>query len=125
MTPGDEFKMFQTGSLRFGILICADVLYTESFEFYHKNPVDIIFAPVTSIYKEDDTRHTKVLRDNKIWLTGAQIAGCCVVKVSGVGTVFGKKLLGRSLVVSPEKFIFRSSVVNEEKEGIIVVELEL
>jgi len=125
MTPGEKFKIFTVNFLRIGILICADVLYTESFQFYRENPVDIIFAPVTSIFKEADTKHTKIIRDNKIWLAGAEIAGCHVVKVSGVGRMFGKKLLGRSLVVSPERILFRNSSDNEEKKGIIVTELDI
>jgi len=125
LAPGEHFKVFEVNDIKIGVLICADALFIESFEFYRENKVDIIFVPTTSPHKEGDTMHSKYERDKKIWLAGAQTAGCHIVKVSGVGTIFGKKILGRSLVVSPEKIVFRNSIVNEEKEGIISVDLNL
>ncbi len=125
LTPGENFRVFKINGLKIGLMICADVLFMESFQFYNVHKVDIIFVPTTSSYKEEDTPETKLKRDEEIWLKGAKIADCYIIKVSGVGKILGRKILGRSLVASPEKIIFRNNTDGEKQEKIISINLNL
>jgi predicted amidohydrolase len=101
ITPGDTFASWMIDGVRVGILICADVLHPECFEEMEKQQVDIIFVPTTSPYRADDTAESKKKRDESIFVRGAEISKSYVVKSCATGTIFGKRLHGRSLIAAP------------------------
>ncbi len=101
IAPGDTFTSWKIDGVRVGILICADVLHPECFEEMAKQRVDIIFVPTTSPYRPDDTAESKKKRDEGIFVRGAEIAKSYIVKSCATGTIFGKKLQGRSLIAAP------------------------
>lgn len=125
LSPGDEYKIFEVAGIRFGVLICADVLSEESFRAMRKLQTDLIFVPVTSPYRTDDTLEKKLERDKIIFERGAQISGSYVIKVSAVGTLFGGQLQGRSLVAAPWGVLLRVPENKEKEEMILYCELDL
>ncbi len=124
ITPGDEFKTFSAYGLKFGILICADVLNHNGFNFMKENRVKIIFSPTFSPKKEE-TAETKFRRDNDIYVRGAEISGSTIVKVCGVRSEFKDFLQARSLVANSRGILFRVLPEDEEKEMIIMKEIEI
>jgi predicted amidohydrolase len=106
IVPGQMFSSWNIEGVRVGVLICADVLHPESFEEMGKQEADIIFIPTTSPYLPDDTLEAKKKRDEGIFVKGAHSARGYVVKTCAVGSIFGKRLQGRSLVASPEKLLW-------------------
>ncbi len=124
ITPGDEFKTFSAYGIKFGILICADVLNHNSFKFMGENRVKIIFSPTFSPKKEE-TDEIKFRRDNDIYVRGAELSGSTIVKVCGVRSEFKDFLQARSLMANSRGILFRVMPEDEEKEMIIMKEIEI
>jgi predicted amidohydrolase len=99
--PGKEYRVFDVNGVRFGILICADVLNPQSFIDMRRFGAEIIFAPTVSPYRENDTVFEKTRRDTEIFVAGAQAARAYIVKTCGIGTIFGHRLQGRSGIFAP------------------------
>lgn len=125
LATGNEYKVFEAGGVRFGVLICADVLYEESFLEMRQLRPKLIFIPTTSPFKPNDTLEQKLARDKEIFQRGAELSQAYVVKVCAVGTLFGGRLQGRSLVAAPWGILWRVSPEDEEKELIQAYELDL
>jgi predicted amidohydrolase len=122
ITPGDEYKVFDTGNIKIGILICADALYHGAWESLSKLSPDIIFAPTFSPYKDEEV-NAKFERDNNIYVSGAKTCNCPVVKVCCIGTFKDTRLQGRSLVASQTEVIWRALPDEEDKKIIKTIEL--
>jgi predicted amidohydrolase len=99
--PGDKLYTAVIDDVKIGLMICADALNPELFAAFRPEEVDLIFIPTTSPYRPQERKIEKFRRDNEIYVDGAQRALSYVIKVCGVGTLFGKRLQGRSLVASP------------------------
>jgi predicted amidohydrolase len=119
---GTEYRSFDVGSLRIGILICADVLNAESFKKMREHRCDMIFVPTTSP-KKRETVEEKHGRDERLFVQGARTAGCYIVKCCAVGTLFGHPLQGRSLIASPGGIVQRASVEMEDSSFVMKSEL--
>lgn len=122
--PGDEYRSFNVGDLRIGILICADVLNAESFVKMQNHGCDIIFVPTTSPKKEESVAE-KHDRDERLFVRGARVAECYVAKCCAVGTIFGHPLQGRSLIASPEGIVERAGVEMENASFVMKTELSV
>ncbi len=124
ITPGKEFRVFSAYGIRFGILICADVLNHSGFNFMRENRVKIIFSPTFSPRKEESVE-TKFKRDNDIYVRGAERSGSTIVKVCGVRSEFRDFLQARSLIADKNGVLFRVMPEDEEREMIIMKEIEI
>jgi predicted amidohydrolase len=123
--PGKNIASFEIDGVRIGVLICADVLNENSFRELHKKAVDIIFVPTTSPHRPEDTLFDKQLRDNEIFVRGAQRANAYVVKAGGVGTLFGRRLQGRSGIFAPWGVLAKVKIEDEDRRRILFAELDL
>ncbi len=101
ISPGTAFSSWRIDGVRIGILICADVLHPECFEEMERQQVDVIFVPTTSPFRPDDTPDEKGKRNEGIYVKGAQISRSYIVKTCATGSIFGRKLQGRSLIAAP------------------------
>lgn len=119
ITPGNEYKAFQWGDMRIGLLICADVLYPESFLALRELKPDLVFIPTTSPYKPDELPEAKFARDIEIFAKEAAIANALLFKVNACGTIIGHRLQGRSLIASPGKILWRIEPGDEDKSALI------
>ena len=123
--PGKEYKVIDWRGVRVGLLICADVLNRSSFENMKELNPDLIVVPVTSPYQESETIDAKYARDNELFIEGARIAGCPIVKVGSVGKIAGRMLQGRSLVASETEILFRVSPEAEAEPTLKIIDLTL
>jgi len=123
--PGTEYKVIFWNSIRVGLLICADVLYPESYHNLLGLRPDIVIIPVTAPYQRNETSEKKFARDKMLFERGAKILGCPVVKVSSVGKIAGHQLQGRSLVATPNGIIFRVPPENEDESILKIMKLSL
>jgi predicted amidohydrolase len=123
--PGREYAVVSFNGIRVGLLICADVLYPESYLAIARLKPDLIIIPVTSPYHEGESVEQKHRRDNELFLTGARLANCPVVKVGSYGRIAGRPLQGRSLVATPEQIIYRVAPEDELKEAFKIIELSI
>ncbi|PWB68790.1 hypothetical protein C3F09_10990, partial [candidate division GN15 bacterium] len=98
ISPGNRSLLLTVDDVRIGVLICGDVFYPELYDEMGQLGADIVFVPTTSLYRPDDSLSQKRYRDRKYFIDGAERAGGYVVKVCGVGQVFGRPLQGRTLV---------------------------
>jgi predicted amidohydrolase len=105
--PGSEYRVFDYDGLKIGMLICADVLHRASFYNIRGLNPDFLVVPVTSPSREGETVSEKYDRDEELWVKGARIAGCPIVKVGSVGKIAGRQLQGRSLAANGNGIIFR------------------
>jgi Predicted amidohydrolase len=121
---GSEFKIFNIRGLRIGVLICADVLNLRSFEELSSLDCQLTFIPTASPYREGESVEEKYERDRSIFLEGAKKLGCPVVKTCGVGTTFGHRIQGRSLIATPEKILARAEPDQEDQSLLLLAELE-
>lgn len=118
LTPGRSFSAFDIRGVRVGLMICADVLYPDSFEEMNKLNCDVVFVPTTSP-KKTETLADKLERDETIFVKGAQTARAYIAKCCAVGKIFNSPIQARSLIASPEAILQRAGLDEEEKPLII------
>lgn len=123
VTPGSEFVIVEALGLRLAPVICADVLYPDTFARAAALSPDLILAPMSSPYRPDDSPESKDARDRDIFQQGAARAGAAIVKVGATGTLFGRRLQGRSLVATPREILFRTPFHEETERRNWVVEV--
>lgn len=121
--PGTEFVLVEALGLRLAPVICADVLYPDTFQEVARLRPDLILAPMSSPHLPEDTAEAKDTRDREIFLKGAAQAGATIVKAGGVGHLFQRPLQGRSLVATPEAILFRTPFEEEHARRTWVVDL--
>jgi predicted amidohydrolase len=124
ITPGKEFRVFNINNVKIGLMICADALSKKAWQDMTNLKPDIIYIPTFSPYKKE-TKQEKFLRDNEIYVNGASMCNCTVVKVCCIGKFHEAQLQGRSLVATPEKILWRVMPDQEDKKIIKTIELEV
>jgi len=122
ITPGNEYKLFSIKNVNFSVIICADVLYEDTWNELIKIKPQILFIPTFSPYKEENVKE-KFLRDNKIYLEGAKKVGCFIIKTCCTGIFKTTKLQGRSLITGPDNILWRVNPEDEDKPQIKFYEL--
>ncbi|HQI19830.1 MAG TPA: carbon-nitrogen hydrolase family protein [Leptospiraceae bacterium] len=115
LTAGTEAGVFILGGFRFGVLICADVLEPKLIDELAEMGVKLVFAVMNSPYREETVEEKKA-RDEKLFCAPAAKHGLVIAKCCGVGTTFGRKIQGRSLVVTPTGISWRVSLGEEDSE---------
>jgi len=125
VVAGKEIKGFDIDGMKIGVLICADVFDPGAFKRLKSQKVELIFVPVTSPYRPDDTMFEKQLRDNTIFVRGAQLANAYVVKTGGVGTLFGHPLQGRSGIFAPWGILAQTAIEDERRKRILIGQLDM
>jgi deaminated glutathione amidase len=123
LTPGEGSQVLRVRDFNLGLLICADVLYLESFRQIAPLQPDLIAIPTDSPFRADDTEERKFARDQDIFVTGARIAKAVVLKTCGVGGLLGHPLQGRSLICSPEGVLIRVEPSDERQERILIARI--
>jgi predicted amidohydrolase len=123
ITPGADFVVLEALGLRLAPVICADVLYQDTFERIAALDSDVILAPMSSPFRPDDTPRDKDTRDREIFLRGAASAHAPIVKAGGTGHLFGRPLQGRCLVATPDTFVFRTPFEEETARHAWVVDV--
>jgi N-carbamoylputrescine amidase len=125
ISPGDRHFVFDHEDVRVGVLICGDVFHGDRFAELGEHQCDIIFIPTTSPFRPDDTIDAKIERDRKYFVHGAHLSGAFVVKVGGVGEIFGRPLQGRSLIAAPWGVEQRVDFTAERDQRILSATLDL
>jgi len=123
--PGKDYRVFDVNGVRIGILICADVLKSASFEKMRELGAEIIFAPTISPYRDNDTVFDKLRRDTDIFVAGSQTARAYVVKTCGIGTIYSSPLQGRSGVFAPWGVLSRVPPDAEDQKMILTEYLDI
>ncbi len=123
ISPGNIHRAFQWGEYRVGLLICADVLYPESFRALRALKPDLIFIPTTSPYKPGEPSEEKFARDSNIFAKGATEADAVLFKISASGSIVGHRLQGRSLIAAPGRICWRVQPEDEDKSFLILANL--
>jgi predicted amidohydrolase len=117
----DGFDMMEINQLKLGILVCADVLYPEACRVLGLFGCDIVINPVVSFYHDVDV--TKDAREC-LFVSRAIDNDYFLIKPSGIGkTPWGRKIVGRSLIVSPWGVIARYE--NENRPQVLTAALDL
>lgn len=106
-----------------GVAICADCLHRETFDQYAERGIDILFVPNASPYREGESADAKFQRDDEIFVAGAKRMGAYVIKVCGVGNVFGHPLQGRSLIAAPWGVLNRVPPSEENRSQVLAATL--
>ncbi len=125
ITPGDSVSVFEVRGWRLGFLICADVLFPDSFRELAKLQPDLIVMPTISPFLQDDTMEKKFRRDQEIYVAGSQTTGAYLLKACGVGSFMRTRLQGRSLICSPKEVINRIDPPAEALENVLTAEIDL
>lgn len=124
ITPGDAYRVFEAHGITFGILICADVFDEDGFHFMKEQGARLIFSPTFSPKKEESADE-KFARDRDIYVRGAALSGSVIVKVCGVKSDFRNFLQARSLIADGRDVIFRVMPDEEDREMLIMREIEV
>ncbi len=125
ITPGEKSLVLDIDGVRIGIMICGDVFQPRQFDEMGKAGVDIIFVPTTSPYRPDDSISQKNYRDKLYFIDGAIRSSSYLIKVCGVGELFGRPLQGRSLAASPWGVVSRVETDGEQQKRILSITLDL
>lgn len=124
ITPGTDYKVFQSRGVCFGILICADVFFEESFLTMKRMGAQIVFIPTFSPRKIE-TIEEKYRRDQDIFVKGAHISDCVLAKVCGVPSAYKDFIQARSLITDAKGIIYRVPPEAEERSLIIKQEITI
>ena len=122
---GTEFKVFELNGLRVGVLICADVLFERSFQELSPLRCDIVFIPTASPYRVSESISEKFARDQSIFVEGARKLRSPIIKTCGIGTTFGHRIQGRSLIATPEEVLMRAEPHQESSSLVLLTEITL
>lgn len=125
ITPGESFVLVDVLGLQLAPVICADVLYPDTFDQVASLRPDLILAPMSSPFRPVDPEAEKDERDREIFVRGAARARAPIVKAGGTGTLFGRPLQGRCLVAAPDGILFRTPFSEESERRTWVVEVPL
>ncbi|MCP4633079.1 MAG: carbon-nitrogen hydrolase family protein [candidate division Zixibacteria bacterium] len=125
LTPGDGFYVYNLGGINCGILTCADNLHESSFLKMKELNARIIFAPTFSKILPEDTPEEKFKRDTDIFQKGAITSGTILIKCCSVGKLFDNIANGRSLICTPDSFIYRSEETSEKEVKVITAEINI
>jgi predicted amidohydrolase len=125
ISSGSTFSSWKIEGVRIGVLVCADVLHPECFEEMERQKADIIFVPTTSPFRPDDSSEEKTKRDECIFVKGADSAKSFIVKTCATGSIFGKRLQGRSLIASPWGILWSVFPESESKSIIHSYDLNI
>lgn len=125
ISPGTEIPLFEVRGIKVGILICADVLSPENFAELGRRGSQLIFVPTVSPFRPGETVEEKFSRDEEIFVQGARKSNSYVVKACAVGSIFGRKVQGRSLVASPQGILLRVPPEKEQESQILSITLSL
>ncbi len=125
ISAGSENFVMNFDGIRVGMMICGDVFYPHMFDELRNDGADIIFVPTTSLYRPDDSLSQKKHRDQKFFLAGAAQASAYVVKVCGVGEIFGRPLQGRSLIAAPWGILQQTTMYEEQQQRILTATLDI
>ena len=123
--PGNSFLLLEVLGRRIAPVICADVLYPDTFSDVAALAPDLILAPMSSPHLPSDTSEAKDTRDREIFLRGASRVGAPIVKAGGVGHLFQRPLQGRSLVATPGAIVFRTPFDQEHERHTWIVRLPM
>ena len=123
ISPGRGFHLVEVLGLRLAPVICADVLYPDTFNEVAALRPNLILAPMSSPHLPGDTPEAKDKRDREIFLRGAARAGAPIVKAGGVGHLFQRPLQGRSLVATPGAILFRTPFDQEHARHAWIVDV--
>jgi len=119
ISPGTETRVVAARGVRFATLVCADVLERGRFARLGERGVDFILVPTLSPLRAGEPLEAKRERDHEIFLEGARAAQAVVVKACGIGSLFGGRLQGRSLIVAPEGFLARVPISGEQRPRLL------
>ncbi len=125
ISTGNRYEVFEIGGVRVSLLICADVLFPESYRRLAELNHDIIFVPTTSPYRAEDSVESKEKRDRDYFLAGAKTVSAYVAKCCAVGSLLGGRLQGRSLIAAPWGILKRVPFEDENREQVLTAELDL
>lgn len=125
LLPGNESLVLNIEGLRVAPLICGDVFHPELYDELADHKTDIIFVPTVSPHRPVDPISEKKTRDRVYFLDGARRSGAFVVKVCGVGLLFGKPLQGRSLIAAPWGILNQIGYHEEASERILIETLDI
>ncbi len=124
ITPGDEWKVFSSHGVTFGVLICADVFHDESFIEMRDRGARVIFIPTFSLRRVESPEE-KFQRDREIFVRGAGLAGALVVKVCGAPSPYKDFIQARSLIADGKGVIYRVNPDEEDRALLIRKEVRL
>ena len=125
ISPGQDFFVTAIDGIRISVLICADVLQENNFRLLRDEKPDIIFVPTTSPYRPGETVTDKFKRDRDIFVRGSRLSGAYIVKCCAVGQLWNGRLQGRSLVAAPWGILSRINPVEEDRERIMSIVLDV
>lgn len=124
IAPGTDPGVFILRNQRFSVLICADVLEKRHFQEISEMGIKLVFSVMNSPYREE-TQEEKFARDEDIFGRPAREYGMHIIKCCSAGTIFGRRLQGRSLVAAPSGISWRVSVAEEDKEILKTVTIDV
>jgi predicted amidohydrolase len=125
ISAGTENFAFTVDGVRLGMMVCGDVFYPHLYDELRDEQSDIIVVPTTSLFRPDDSLSQKKFRDQKYFLSGAAQAAAYIVKVCGVGEIFGKPLQGRTLIAAPWGMIAQTTMYEESQRRILTTTLDI
>jgi predicted amidohydrolase len=120
---GTEYRVFDFNDVKIGILICADVLYPDSFGNIKGLTPDLIFVPTTSPYRENESPEIKFARDNRLFVEGAKMTGSVIFKVCASGKIGTKRFQARSLVANSVGIAWRNPPQLEDTSALILARI--
>jgi predicted amidohydrolase len=120
---GTEYRVFDFEGTKIGVLICADVLYPDSFKNMKGLRPDLIFAPTTSPYRAGESPEVKFARDNRLFVEGAKMTNTVIFKICASGNIAKIRFQARSLVATPAGIAWRNQPRHEDKSTLILARL--
>ncbi len=113
--PGLEAGVFILKGFRFGILLGGEVAQSGFYSELAGMGIHLVFAPMCSLLRQESPEQ-KLERDRVLFVEPAAQNQMSIVKCASIGTFLGRKLQGRSLVVTPTGVSWRVAPAEEGAE---------
>ncbi len=121
LKEGKDPGIFILNNIRFAVLISNDVYNDIYLEELKEQNIKLIF--IVNHTLQNNLQENQV--QENFFLDISRKYSFTIVKCDGVGTLFDKKLIGKSLVCSPKGITWRTSTIDEENQVIRDVMISL
>jgi len=119
----DKYVIIEGKNIWFSVLLSNDILDIGDFSGVGVYKPDIVFIPSLHIHNPDDTITQKIREEDMLFYKKARKMLISIVRCCGIGMFCKNRVDGRSLVVSPDKVLFRADVKDEKKEMYRIIRL--
>lgn len=113
--PGRDAGIFMLNNIRFAILIDREITNTTFIKELKENQVNLIFN-ISASFENEQNGEKQLETENEFYHHLSKEHDITIVRCEPVGSLFGKKLSGRSLLATPKGISWHTTRYDSNKQ---------